>query len=94
MSNLSPLPSASRAAGVELTAPLALVVELLYWVARRPRSYRDTMDAWRTSCPRLPVWEDALDSGLLEVARSEGSGEPTVTLTTKGHAFLEASGRT
>jgi hypothetical protein len=94
MSSLSPLPFASLAAGVELTAPVALVVELLYWVARRPRSYRETMDAWRTSCPRLPVWEDALDSGLLEVARGEGSGEPTVALTAKGQGFLEASVRT
>jgi hypothetical protein len=41
--------------------------ELLTWVAERPRSYRDTMDAWASHCPRLTVWEDALAAGLVQV---------------------------
>jgi hypothetical protein len=41
--------------------------ELLAWVAERPRSYRDTMDAWTSHCPRLTVWEDALAAGLVQV---------------------------
>jgi hypothetical protein len=40
----------------QLTAPVALVMELLLWVAARPRTYGETMEAWRTSCPRMPVW--------------------------------------
>jgi hypothetical protein len=41
-----------------------LVRDLLEWIAARPRTYSDVMDAWRTSCPRLTVWEDANDRGL------------------------------
>jgi len=44
-----------------MTAPRALIVDLLRWLDARERTYRETMDAWRTSCPRLPVWEDAGD---------------------------------
>jgi hypothetical protein len=47
-----------------------LILDLLEWVGSRERSYGDTMDAWRTSCPRLPVWEDANDRGLLETVDS------------------------
>jgi hypothetical protein len=50
----------------------ALVLDLVEWVARKDRSYEETMDAWRTSCPRLPVWEDACDHGLVSVEDSEG----------------------
>jgi len=38
-----------------------LILDLVEWVGRKERTYHDTMDAWRTSCPRLPVWEDATD---------------------------------
>jgi hypothetical protein len=40
-----------------------LILDLLEWVAGKDRSYEEVMDAWRTSCPRLPVWEDANDRG-------------------------------
>jgi hypothetical protein len=74
---------------VTLTAPPALVVDLLSWVSARRRAYRETMDAWRTSCPRLPVWEDAVDSRLVEIVREDGCDELTVRITLAGHAFLE-----
>ena len=45
----------------------ALVLDLVEWIATQPRSYADVMDAWRTSCPRLPIWEDALDHGFCSV---------------------------
>lgn len=64
----------------------ALSRQLLDWLAEAPRSYRDTMEAWRTSCPRLSIWEDALADGLVEVVRSGGSS--TVRVTDKGRAFL------
>jgi hypothetical protein len=80
--------STSRHEGLELTAPVPLVLELLRWVATRRRTYRETMEAWRTSCPRLPVWEDALDSGLLAVTRDDGDGL-IVEVTSEGRAFLE-----
>jgi D-3-phosphoglycerate dehydrogenase len=47
------------------------------------------MEAWRTSCPRLPVWEDALDLGLVVCERQDGAGV-MVTLTPAGRALLEA----
>ncbi len=75
---------------VPLTAPRALVLELLMWLAARPRRYDETMEAWRTSCPRMPVWEDATTNDLvIVVASDEGNREPTVCLTAKGQALLK-----
>lgn len=42
-----------------------LILDLLEWLGRKDRSYVETMDAWRTSCPKLPVWEEANDRGLV-----------------------------
>ena len=72
-----------------MTAPEALVTQLLTWVAERPRTYREAMDAWRTSCPRLPVWEDAVDGGLIVLTKGSGAmGEQAVELTALGRSFL------
>lgn len=38
-----------------------LILDLVEWVAPRPRPYDEVIDAWRTSCPRLTVWEDAME---------------------------------
>ena len=43
-----------------------LILDLLEWIGRAPRPYAEVMEAWRTSCPRLPVWEDATDLGFIE----------------------------
>ena len=67
----------------------ALVVDLLEWVAKAPRSYEDLMEAWRTSCPRLQVWEEATDMGLLARRWSKETGA-MVSITNEGHAFLMA----
>jgi D-3-phosphoglycerate dehydrogenase len=64
----------------------ALVLDLLEWVASDERRYEDVMDAWRTSCPRLPVWEDATERGLV-VRRRIGS-ESLVHITPAGRALL------
>ena len=74
--------SAAGARDLSGDAPVPLVLDLLEWLARAPRTYAEAMDAWRTSCPRLTVWEDALDAGL--VAR-QGAG---VRLTDLGRACL------
>ena len=60
-----------------------LVRELLVWVAARPRTYDETMEAWRSHCPRHTVWEDACIDGLVEVA------DDAVRLTAAGRAALE-----
>jgi hypothetical protein len=52
----------------------SLTIDFLAWLAAKPRDYIDVMDAWRTSCPRLTVWEDAIDAGL--VTRVHISGQP------------------
>ena len=52
--------------------PPLLLRQFLAWVAARPRTYRETMDAWRTSCPRMPAWEDATSMGLVEVVSRAG----------------------
>ena len=44
-----------------------LMVQFLEWVAARPRCYADVKEAWRTSCPRLPVWEAAMDGDLVRI---------------------------
>ena len=43
----------------------ALILDLLQWLAAGERTYQDVMEAWRTSCPKLPVWEEANDRGLI-----------------------------
>ena len=65
----------------------SLILDLLEWVERKERTYGDTMDAWRTSCPKLPVWEDANDRGL--VVREEANGRCIVRITAAGAALLE-----
>jgi hypothetical protein len=49
-----------------------LIVDLLLWLANGERTYEEVMDAWRTSCPRLPVWEEANDRGLVTRERVNG----------------------
>jgi hypothetical protein len=66
---------------------------LLRWIAAAPRSYGQTMEAWRSSCPRLSVWEDALLDGLVEIAPgSGGMAAAQVRLTPRGHAVLASAG--
>jgi hypothetical protein len=65
----------------------SLILDLVEWVARNERSYHETMDAWRTSCPRLPVWEDATDRGLVE--RALANGRVVVRATPAGLALLK-----
>ena len=64
-----------------------LIIDLLAWVGSGERSYEEVMEAWRTSCPKLPVWEDANDRGL--VKREEVNGREVVTITALGRAFLD-----
>jgi D-3-phosphoglycerate dehydrogenase len=52
----------------------ALILDLLEWIGREARPYREVMEAWRTSCPRLPVWEEANERGLIERRQSQGTG--------------------
>jgi hypothetical protein len=66
-----------------------LVLDLLEWVSSRERTYEEVLDAWRTSCPRLPVWEDAQDRGF--VSQQQVNGRSVVKVTPAGADFLERS---
>lgn len=70
----------------------ALILDLVEWVAARPRGYDEVMEAWRTSCPRLTIWEDAVDSGYLRREYREG-GATAVTVTPSGLELLHKAGR-
>lgn len=69
-----------------------LVLDLVEWVARAPRSYAEVFDTWRTSCPRLPVWEEACDRGLVVRDSAPGRGVQVV-VTAAGRRFLQLHGR-
>jgi hypothetical protein len=58
-----------------------LVLDLLEWVGFKERTYTATMEAWRTSCPKLQIWEDANDRGLVETACVDGESLVRVTVT-------------
>jgi hypothetical protein len=66
----------------------ALVLDLVEWVARQPRPYAEVIATWRTSCPRLTIWEDAVDRGY--VARGLGA---MVVVTEDGRKLLRTHGR-
>lgn len=64
-----------------------LIVDLVEWVMRRPRAHAEVIEAWRTSCPRLTVWEDAVERGLVQC--ETGDGTVRVIATTLGRALVE-----
>lgn len=69
-----------------------LVLDLVEWVARGQKPYDEVMEAWRTSCPRFPVWEEAVELGFV-VRVCEGGRAAMVRVTPEGTAFLRAEGR-
>ena len=68
-----------------------LVRDLVGWVAATPRPYREVIEAWRTSCPRLTVWEDAVEGGYVAVAPGGPYGLQ-VSATARGLALLAPDG--
>ena len=51
--------------------PSLIMIQFLQWLADRPRTREDVMEAWRSSCPRFPVWEDARADGLVRQCGGE-----------------------
>ena len=66
-----------------------LVVDLLEWLGPEPRPYSEVIEVWRTSCPRLPVWEEANARGFVERQHRAGS-EAFVQVSPAGRAFLQS----
>ncbi|HEX8164405.1 MAG TPA: hypothetical protein VF601_01295 [Beijerinckiaceae bacterium] len=66
----------------------ALIAQLLHWIGPEPRNYVETLEAWRTSCPRLTVWEDAVTAGLIERVPGASLRDAQVRVTPEGNAYL------
>ena len=66
--------------------PGALTLQFLEWIEERPRTYDDAMEHWKTSCPRMSIWEDALLDGLIQL----GEGRQ-VLLTHAGRDVLRSA---
>lgn len=66
-----------------------LILDFLDWLGPAPRPYGETMEAWRSSCPRLTVWEEAAERGLVE--RVNGEGGAAMRATAAGRALLAQS---
>ena len=66
-----------------------LILDLLEWIGRAPRPYAEVMEAWRTSCPRLPVWEEANARGYLEQRHPAGSAAVVVVTDTGRRRLAE-----
>jgi hypothetical protein len=67
-----------------------LILDLLEWLGPQPRPYAEVLEVWRTSCPRLPVWEEANRRGF--IGHHHRPGEPAlVSLAPAGAAHLRAA---
>lgn len=64
-----------------------LLRDLVQWIAKEPRTYTEVMEAWRTHCPRLTIWEDAVDQGLV-ARRNTKQHVAVVSVTPRGLSFL------
>ena len=64
----------------------SLLRDMLSWLVPRERPYAEVMEAWRTNCPRLTVWEEAVEQGFVAQRRSDG--RLVVGLTQAGREFL------
>ena len=69
-----------------------LVLDLVEWIARKPRPYAEVIAIWRTSCPRLTIWEDAVDAGYVARETVAGAGV-MVSVTEDGEKLLRTCGR-
>ncbi len=69
-----------------------LILDLVEWVATEPRPYAEVLDAWRTSCPRLPVWEEAVERGLV-TRKAMQHGVALVAATPAGLELLREARR-
>jgi hypothetical protein len=73
-------------------APDPLVLDFVEWISREPRLYAEVVGTWKTSCPRLTIWEDATDQGYVARETIAGFGL-VVTVTKDGERLLRVHGR-
>jgi hypothetical protein len=65
-----------------------LILEFLTWVADRPRTYEEAMEAWQSHCPRQTIWEDAVIDGLVKIESTLPQGS-RILLTERGETLLK-----
>jgi hypothetical protein len=68
-----------------------LMVEFLTWISSCHRTYDEAAEAWRSTCPRHTVWEDAFIDGFIQVTAGDAPDRCEVTLTHRGRAILRTS---
>jgi hypothetical protein len=81
----------SKSPGPAATASAALTLQFLAWVADGERRYGDVMEAWRSTCPRMSIWEDAVRDGLVRIENSGAMKASRVVLTERGKSRLKES---
>ena len=86
-------PSLGRSCAGSQETITPLILDFLDWLCLERRSYAEVMEAWRTSCPRLPIWEDAVDQGLVARRREDGGSIAYVAVTPLGRQALHEAGR-
>ena len=74
----------------EKAAAAALTLQFLDFVADG-RTYGETMEAWRSTCPRMPIWEDAVRDGLVRIENGGAMKSSRIVLTGRGRARLAQS---
>jgi hypothetical protein len=87
---LLPFDTEGESPMVNTTDPL--VLDLIEWIAREPRLYSEVIATWRTSCPLLTIWEDAVDRGYVARETVADFGL-IVTVTEDGEKLLREHGR-
>jgi len=73
---------------LEKAAAAALTLQFLAFVADAERTYAETMEAWRSTCPRMPIWEDAVRDGLVQIQNGGAMKSSRIVLTMRGRAKL------
>lgn len=68
----------------------ALTLQMLDWIEQGKPSYAEVLDVWKSTCPRLTIWEDACASGFVDAAAGMAG---KVSLTEKGKRFLFQTSR-
>src|SRR5262245_5805772 len=80
-------PQKASAETSEQAAAAALTLQFLDYIADG-RTYGETMEAWRSTCPRMPIWEDAVRLGLVRIENGGAMNSSRIMLTALGTARL------
>ena len=82
---------ASSPEASEKAAAAALTLQFLAFVAEG-HTYGETMEAWQSTCPRMPIWEDAVRDGLVRIENGGAMKSSRIVLTARGRARLGRNG--